>query len=105
MPTQPPVPPRSWTFLTNHAHALVCIARNRDVRLREIAADVGITERAAHKIVADLVAGGYVTRMRIGSHNRYDIHPELPLRHSLERGHAIGDLLTALEAAHTPSTG
>ena len=85
-----------WTFLTNHAHVLLCIARDPDVRLRDIATDVGITERAAQRIVADLVEAGYVERERDGRRNRYQLNPELPLRHPLEREHAVGEILRVL---------
>jgi hypothetical protein len=87
---------RSWTFLTNHAHVLVCIADDPDTRGRDIAERVGITERAAQAIIADLVADGYVTRTRVGRRNRYEIHPDLPLRHPLEADHSIGELLSML---------
>lgn len=86
----------SWTFLTNHGHVLVCIAMDPGIRGRDIAARVGITERAAQSIIADLVAEGYITRTRVGRRNHYEIHPDLPLRHPLERGHPIGKLLRAL---------
>ena len=88
--------PRTWTFLTNHAHVLVCIADEPDIRGRDIAARVGITERAAQMIVADLVAEGYVTRTREGRRNRYEVDPDAPLRHPLEHGHTIGELLVTL---------
>jgi hypothetical protein len=87
----------TWTFLTNHAHALNCIAADPDVRLRDVAAQIGITERAAQLIVADLVEAGYLTRTRVGRRNRYEVHPELPLRHPIERDHEVGALLEALE--------
>jgi hypothetical protein len=86
----------SWTFLTNHGHVLVCIAMDPGIRGRDIAARVGITERAAQSIIADLVAGGYLTRTRVGRRNWYQIHPDLPFRHPVEREHPIGDLLKAL---------
>ncbi len=86
----------TWTFLTNHGHVLVCIAEEPDIRGRDIADRVGITERAAQSIVADLVAEGYVTRTREGRRNRYQVHPSAPLRHPLEDDHTIGDLLTTL---------
>ena len=89
-------PKRGWTFLTNHAHVLVCIAEDPDIRGRDIAAKVGITERAAQAIIADLVADGYVTRTREGRRNRYRIHPDGPLRHPLEQEHTIGELLYTL---------
>lgn len=85
-----------WTFLTNHGHVLVCIAAEPDVRGRDIAERVGITERAAQSIVADLVAEGYVTRTREGRRNRYQVHPDAPLRHPLEDDHTVGELLTTL---------
>lgn len=86
----------SWTFLTNHGHVLVCIAKNADVRISEIAAQVGIGERAAQGIVTDLVEGGYVTRTRVGRRNHYMVNPSLPLRHPLERDHEVGELLRAV---------
>ncbi|MCC5951467.1 MAG: winged helix-turn-helix transcriptional regulator [Acidimicrobiia bacterium] len=85
-----------WTFLTNHSHVLVCIADEPDIRGRDIAERVGITERAAQAIVADLVEAGYVTRTRHGRRNHYQIHPDAPLRHPLEDSHTIGELLTTL---------
>src|SRR5215213_766589 len=87
---------RSWDFLTNHAHVLTCVAHDPGIRLREIAAAVGITERAAHRIVSELVEGGYVLREREGRRNRYQVVPELPLRHPLVRGREVGDLLEVL---------
>lgn len=86
----------TWTFLTNHGHVLVCIAEDPGSRGRDIAARVGITERACQSIVADLAAGGYVTRTRVGRRNRYEIHPDVPLRHPIEGGHSIGELLMSL---------
>lgn len=86
----------SWTFLTNHAHVILCIARDPGIRLREVATEVGITERAAQRIVAELVEEGYISREREGRRNRYEIHSELPLRHPLEQSHEIGELLDLL---------
>lgn len=98
--------PRSgWTFLTNHAHVLVCIAEEPDARGRDIAARVGITERAAQAIVADLVADGYVTRTREGRRNRYEIHRDAPLRHSLESHHTVGELLLTLTGLRPAGRG
>lgn len=85
-----------WTFLTNHAHVLICVARDPGSLVREIAEKVGITERAAQRILAELIDAGYLDRERDGRRNRYRVHPELPLRHPLERHHRVGDLLTAL---------
>ncbi len=87
---------RGWTFLTNHAHVLVCIAEEPDARGRDIAERVGITERAAQSIVADLVAEGYVTRTKEGRRNRYEVNADAPLRHPLEEDHTIGELLVTL---------
>ncbi len=85
-----------WTFLTNHAHVLLCVAQDPDVRHRDLAERVGITERAAQRIVADLVEAGYLERSREGRRNRYALHPELPLRHPLEREHLVGEILGVL---------
>jgi hypothetical protein len=82
-----------WTFLTNHAHVLVCIAREPGVRLRDVAERVGITERATQGIVSDLVEAGYVSRTRVGRRNQYAVRDDLPLRHPLEHGQAVGNLL------------
>ena len=91
-----------WTFLTNHAHVLIAIARNPDARLRDVAAQVGITERAAQGIVRDLVEGGYLLRERVGRRNRYELDESLPLRHPLEAEHDVGVLLGPLRRA-TPT--
>jgi DNA-binding MarR family transcriptional regulator len=86
----------SWDFLTNHAHVLTCVAADPGIRLRDIASRVGITERAAHRIVSELVEEGYVLREREGRRNRYQVVPELPLRHPLVEERAVGDLLRVL---------
>lgn len=91
-----PTPRASWTFLTNHAHVLVCIAEQPDVRGRDIAARVGITERAAQALVSDLVSEGYLTRTKHGRRNHYQINQDAPLRHPLEHDHTIGELLVTL---------
>ncbi len=85
-----------WTFLTNHAHVLLCVTRDPGVRLRDVADSVGITERAAQRIVADLVDAGYLERTREGRRNRYVLNAELPLRHPLEEDHQIGEILKVL---------
>ena len=85
-----------WTFLTNHAQVLLCIAHDSDVRLREISEHVGITERAAHRIVTELATAGYITRERNGRRTRYTIQSHLPLPDALARGRRVGDLLTVL---------
>ena len=89
-------PRTTWTFLTNHAHVLLCLARDPGIRLRDVAERVGITERAAQRIVADLVADGYVTRVRAGRRNRYRVNTSAPLRHPLDTDHVVGDLLGAV---------
>lgn len=85
-----------WTFLTNHGHVLRYIARYPQTTTREIARELGITERAVQKIIADLQAAGYVARHKEGRCNRYTVHPELPMRHPAEREYAVGGLLLAL---------
>lgn len=85
-----------WTFLSNHAHVLLCIAKDPDVRLAELARLVGIGERAVHSIVSDLVDAGYVTRRREGRNNVYEVDLGQPLRHPLESDHAIAEILRPL---------
>lgn len=85
--------PRGWTFLTNHAHVLLCIAQEPGIRMRDIADRVGITERAAQRIVADLVEEGYVSRTRVGRRNEYEVDRTRPFRHPLEHEHSVGRLL------------
>ncbi len=87
-----------WTFLSNHAHVLVCLSRDSELRLREIAELVGITERAASSIIADLEKAGYLTRVKAGRRNTYKLHLRKPLRHPLERSHRVGDLIEAVTA-------
>ncbi len=86
----------SWSFLTNHAQVMICLAADPDIRLRELGDAVGITERAAHRIVTDLVAAGYVSRSRQGRRNRYTVSYDLPLPDPLARGQKVGDLLEIL---------
>ena len=91
---------RGWQFVTNHTQVLLCIARNPDVRLRDVADQVGITERAAQRILADLVDAGYVQRERRGRRNRYVINREAPmLRHPAQEGQEINGLLDLLRLA------
>jgi DNA-binding IclR family transcriptional regulator len=86
-------PAREWRFLTNHTQVLLAIARDPDVRLRDVAQDVGITERAAQRILADLVRAGYVDRERHGRRNRYLINPHAHMRHPAQEGREIKALL------------
>jgi DNA-binding MarR family transcriptional regulator len=85
-----------WTFFTNHAHVMVCLARGGDRPLREVALEVGITERAVQRIIADLEEGGYLVRERVGRQNRYSLILNKELRHPIEADHAIGDVLRVL---------
>jgi hypothetical protein len=85
-----------WNFLTNHARVLLCIARDPSVRLRDLAADLGITERSAHAIVGDLTTGGYVVKHKHGRRNRYQIQAHLPLPEPATLEPAIGDVLAML---------
>jgi MarR family protein len=85
-----------WTFLTNHAQVLVCIADDPGVRLREIGERVGITERAAHRIVVELAAAGYITRERNGRRNRYTVNAHLPVHDPIAREQNVGQLLEIL---------
>lgn len=89
-------PARGWTFLTNHAHVLLVLTSSPGMRLRDVADAVGITERAAQRIVAELEAAGYLTRIRVGRRNEYRVHPDLPLRHPLEAAHPVRRLLEVL---------
>ena len=89
-------PSTAWTFLSNHAHVLLLIARDPEIRLRDVADMVGITERAVQRIVADLEEGRYLERERNGRRNRYRIHPELPLRHPVEAHRDVGALLSLI---------
>src|SRR3954447_444053 len=87
----------SWGFLTNHAHVLVSIARDPSIRTRDIAKTVGITERATQKIVADLIAEGYIARRKEGRRNRYSLNRSGHLRHPVFDQHEIGPLIDVLE--------
>ncbi len=91
-----------WTFLTNHAHVLMCVSDNPNVRIRDVAAQVGITERAAQRIVSELEEAGYLEREREGRRNSYRLNPAMPLRHPLDSDHRIGELLATF-AHHNPA--
>jgi MarR family len=94
-----------WAFLTNHAQALVCIARDPGIRLRDIGDRVGITERAAHRIVAELTDAGYITRERNGRRNHYTINAHFPLPDPIAREQNIGELLQILIGTGRPTDG
>jgi len=87
-------PARHWTFLSNHAHVLVCLAQDPDARLRDVALSVGITERAVQKIVSDLEQAGALVRERAGRRNSYRLNLDVPLRHALESHKTVGTLLS-----------
>lgn len=87
---------RQWTFLSNHAQVLLCIAKNPSITTREIGERVGITERAAQKIIHDLEEAGYLVRHREGRRNRYELFLDRPLRHPAQKGLTIRDLLEML---------
>lgn len=90
---------QSWTFLTNHSHVLLCIATNPDILTRDIADLVGITERSAQRIIAELEEAGYLSHLKVGRRNHYEVHPDLPLRHPLESHLEIEALLEVLRPA------
>jgi DNA-binding MarR family transcriptional regulator len=86
----------SWTFLTNHAKVLLCIARDPGVRLRDIAARLDITERSAYGIVTDLTEAGYIVKQKDGRRNRYEIQEHLPLPEPTSRDRTVGEVLALL---------
>ncbi|WP_302893231.1 MarR family transcriptional regulator [Actinomadura luzonensis] len=93
---------KPWTFLTNHARVLTEIARDPGTRVRDIAAAIGITERAAQNIVTDLEQAGYITRTRVGRRTRYSIDPTRPFRHPADADHRIEGLLSLFADGHPP---
>jgi DNA-binding IclR family transcriptional regulator len=86
----------TWRFLTSHTQVLLCLHANPEIRLRDVAGTVGITERAAQRIVTDLVEAGYVTRTRVGRRNRYSVNTGVAMRHQSQFEHDIGELLELL---------
>lgn len=94
--------PATWVFLSNHAHVLLCVARDPDARARDIAERVGITERAAQRILSDLIAEGYVSRTKVGRRNRYTVNRHGHLRHPVFQQLEIGPLIDMLQQ-ETPS--
>jgi len=95
--------PANWSFLTNHAQVLLGIAREPEIRLRDLGDQLGITERAAHRIVVALADAGYITRQRNGRRNHYTINAHLPLPDPIARDQNIGELLKILNATSPPS--
>jgi predicted ArsR family transcriptional regulator len=98
-------PALPWTFLTNHTHVLFCLSRDPEMRMRDVAAAVGITERAVQRIVAELEEGGYLVRERSGRCNRYTLRANQPLRHPIERHCQVASLLEALAGRAAPRGG
>jgi predicted transcriptional regulator len=88
---------KSWRFLSNHTQVLLCIQRDPNARFRDIAQRVGITERAAQRIVADLIDSGYVESKRVGRRNHYRVNADIAMRHPAQDGHDIGELLRLLK--------
>lgn len=99
----PPVNSPSWTFLTNHSHVLLCLVSDENLRVRDLAQKVGITERAILKILGDLEAGGVIERERDGRRNRYRVRLDVALRHDLESHRTVGDLVAAVHGVSTHS--
>jgi len=93
-----PNPEKPWQFLTSHAQVLLCLHSDADVRIRDVAQTVGITERAAQRVLTDLVEAGFVTRERNGRRNRYKTGPKVAMRHP-QIGHRIGEFLELLRLA------
>lgn len=93
----------SWRFLTNHGRALMCVAHDPNMRIRDIAAALDITERAAQKLMSDLVAGGYVTRTRVGRRNVYEVHTDAPL--PMGRELKVSDMFSTFERLPAETTG
>lgn len=89
-------PLKPWTFVTNHTQVLLVVSQDADLRLRDIALAVGITERAAQRIVSDLIEAGYITRERVGRRNHYVVNPKTKMRHPAQREHDVGRLLQVL---------
>jgi DNA-binding MarR family transcriptional regulator len=89
--------------VSNHTQVLLCLTANPEIRLRDVAGIVGITERATQRILADLVAAGYVKRIRVGRRNHYEVDRERQMRHDAQHGHRIGELLDLLEPGPSPA--
>jgi hypothetical protein len=90
---------QSWTFLTNHSHVMLCVASNPDILTKDIARLVGITERSAQRIISELEDEGYLSHVKVGRRNHYEIHADKPLRHPLENHLMVAALLKALTPA------
>ena len=98
-------PVGSWTFLTNHSHILICLAENPEMRIRDLADAVGITERAVQRILVELEQGGAITKVKEGRRNHYTVNAELPLRHPVEAHCRFGDILRMVERPEQRGAG
>ena len=98
-------PVGSWTFLTNHSHILICLAENPEMRIRDLADAVGITERAVQRILVELEQGGAITKVKEGRRNHYTVNAELPLRHPVEAHCRVGDILRMVERPEQRGAG
>jgi DNA-binding Lrp family transcriptional regulator len=87
---------QNWTFFTNHTHVLLCLARQTEISLRQVAIQIGITERAVQRIIVDLEQAGVVSRHKVGRQNQYQLNLEVPLRHPLEQPHTISEIFAPL---------
>lgn len=88
----------AWTFLSNHGHVLVCVVRDPNVRVREIAQAVGVTERAVQRILSELEEANVIVRTRQGRRTHYEVNEQLPLRHPIEARHSVGELVRAVRS-------
>ena len=91
-------PPGSWTFFTNHAHVLICLASDPDLRIRDLAPMVGITERAVQRILRELVEGGFLEIEKVGRRNHYTVRPDSHLRHPVEAHATVGALIGVIRS-------
>ena len=92
----------TWTFLTNHLHVLACVARDPELRIRDIATRVRVTERAATQILSQLESAGYLTKTRIGRRNRYTVHGQLPMRHPQQNRRSVAEILRVIAPEDPP---
>ncbi|WP_240431196.1 helix-turn-helix transcriptional regulator [Mycobacterium kyogaense] len=94
--SEPAQATRTWTFLTNHGHVLLCLAQGRSLTARELSVLIGITERSVQTILADLIVDGYVDKSKVGRRNSYTVNREGRMRHPVESAHTVGELIDAL---------
>ncbi|MEM7227464.1 MAG: winged helix-turn-helix domain-containing protein [Planctomycetota bacterium] len=101
--TNPEPEHTSWTFLTNHSHVLICLYREPNLRVRDVAERVGITQRAVQRIIVDLVDAGILVRHREGRRNVYEVNATIPLRHPVEAHRLVADLVQMVGAERAPA--